>query len=93
MRIVAANRHELWISFGIVILTALFSCIPISYDGALILAGGLSAASLCALNALFDYEEMNVLERVISIFWTPLLFILTTGVVYSLSTIQHFANK
>ncbi len=93
MSIVSPNRHELWFSFGIAFLAVSLSCIPIGFTDCLILAAGLIIAFFCALNAYLDREEMNLIERVLSVCWLAFLTFLTPFVIYSLSSITTFANK
>ena len=93
MSIVSPNRHELWFSFCVAFLAASLSCTPIGFTDCLILAAGLLIAFFCALNAYLDRDEMNLIERVISVSWLTFLTFLTPFVIYSLSSITTFANK
>jgi hypothetical protein len=93
MRILAPNRHELWVSFAVVFYAVLQSSIPVHFADSLILAAGLLIATFCALNAYLDRDEMNLIERSFSFYWLVLLILLTPYVIYSLGAIKTFANK
>ncbi len=93
MKILAANRHELWFSFAIAFYAVWQARLPVGFSDSLILAAGLLIAFFCALNAFLDRDDMNLVERLLSFCWLVVLIFLTPGVIYALSTIKTFANK
>ena len=94
MKVVAANRRELWVSITIVLLAALVvQHVPIGFAGALILGGSVAIGLVCAVNAVLDLDEMGVVETYVSVIWLITMLILMPLIFYWLLTIQEFANR
>ncbi len=93
MKVVAANRHELWVSIVVVACGGLLQVIPIRFDGALLLGGSMTAGLLCAINAFLARDEMGVLQLYLAGIWLIFLLILTPLTLYWLATIEEFAIK
>ena len=93
MKVVAANRHELWISMAVVVAAALFQVVPIGFVGALVLAGGMVVGLVCAVNAMLARDEMGVIETYLAGLWLIAMLILTPLTFYWVATIREFANK
>ena len=94
MKVVAANRYELWVSMAFVGVGVLFQVVrPIGFVGALGLGGAMVVALICAVNAVLDTDEMGVVETYVARLWLGAMLILTPLTLYGLATIGEFANK
>ncbi|MBI3850205.1 MAG: hypothetical protein HY298_07935 [Verrucomicrobia bacterium] len=93
MKVVAANRRELWISMLVVIAAVCVSSIPVTFDGALMLAAAMVIGLLCAVNAVLDIDEMGVVETYVAVLWLIALMIMTPLTLYWVASIRDFANK
>ena len=93
MKVVAANRQELWVSMAVVVVGVVFQVVPIGFIGALILGGAMIVGLVCAVNAALDMDEMGVLETYVAGLWLIAMLILTPLTLYWLVTIREFATK
>ena len=93
MKVVAANRHELWVSMVVVVAAVLIQIMPIGFVGALILAAAMVVGLLCAVNAALDIDEMGVIETYVAGLWLIAMLILTPLTLYWIASIREFANK
>ena len=93
MKLVAANRHELWVSMVVVITAVLFQTVPIGFFGALVLGAAMVFGLLCAVNAALDMDEMGVIEIYVAGLWLIVMLILTPLTLYWIVSIREFANR
>ena len=93
MKVVAANRHELWVSMLVVVTVLLFQAVPIGFVGALVLGAGMVFGLLCAVNAALDMDEMGVIEIYVAGLWLIAMLILTPLTIYWIASIREFANR
>jgi len=93
MKVVAANRRELWVSMAIVVTAVLVQHVPVGFVNALILAGAMVIGLLCALSAALDLDEMGIVETYVAVLWLTALLILTPLTLYWLIGIREFANR
>ena len=93
MKVVAANRRELWVSITIVLAAFLVQHVPIGLTSALILGGSVAIGLMCAVNAVLDLDEMGVVETYVAVLWLIAMLILTPLTFYCLLAIQEFANR
>jgi len=94
MKVVAANRHELWVSMAVVISAVLFQIVPIGFIRALVLAGGMVVGLVCAVNAMLDRDEMGVIETYVAGLWLVVMLILPPPLtLYWVATIREFSNR
>jgi hypothetical protein len=94
MKLVAENRHELWASFGLVVVGFLVTArVPMHYWDVLILCGCLLTALFCAINATLDIDAMGIPGKFFSVIWLVGLFPGTIRVLVWAFGISDFANK
>ena len=93
MRAITANRHELWVSFAVVAIAVLFQAVPIGFEGALVLGGGMVVGLVCAINAVLDHDEMGAVETYVAAVWFIGLLIATPMTLWWLLTMREFASK
>jgi hypothetical protein len=93
MRMVAANRRELWVSMAVVAFGLFFASVPVTFDTALILSAVMVVAFICAFNAILDLDEMGVVETYVAVLWFIALAIMTPLTLYWMASIHEFANK
>jgi hypothetical protein len=93
MKVVAANRRELWVSIAIVLAAVVIQRVPLGFTCALVLGGSMAIGLVCAVNAALGLDEMGVVETYIAVLWLIALLILTPLTFYCLLGIQEFANR
>jgi hypothetical protein len=93
MKVVAANRRELWVSITIVFVALVIQHVPIGFAGALVLGGSVVIGLVCAVNAVLDLDEMGVVETYVAVLWLITMLILTPLIFYWLLAIREFANR
>lgn len=77
----------------VVIAAVCVSSIPVTFDGALMLAAAMVIGLLCAVNAVLDIDEMGVVETYVAVLWLIALMIMTPLTLYWVASIRDFANK
>lgn len=94
MRVVAENRHEIWVSFGVALL-GFFSVVhmPIGYGDVLALSACLLVSLFCAINAALDVEAMSIPGKFFAIIWLVGILVATIWVLIWAFGITNFANK
>jgi hypothetical protein len=93
MKVVAANRRELWVSIAIVFAAVVVQPVPVGFASALVLGGSVAIGLVCAVNAVLDLDEMGVVETYVAVIWLITMLILTPLIFYWLSAIREFANR
>lgn len=93
MKIVAPNRRELPVSMAVVVAAVLFQVVPIGFAGALVLGGGMVVGLICAVNAMLDRDDMEVIETYAAGLWLIVMLIMTPLTLYWLATIREFGIK
>jgi hypothetical protein len=93
MRVFAANRKELWVSMVVVVCPVLLQVVPMGFTGALLLAGSMVVALVCAINAFVDRDEMGLVETYVAGTWLIAMVVLTPLTLYWLATIHEFADR
>jgi hypothetical protein len=94
MRLVAENRHEIWVSFGVGLFGLVFAApMPMGYGNVLALAACLLISLCCAINAVLDLEDMSISGKFFAVIWLAIVLVATVWVLIWAFGIRDFANK
>jgi hypothetical protein len=94
MRLVAENRHEIWVSFAVALLGIVFAApMPMSYGNVLVLSACLLVSVCCAVNAALDLEAMSIPGKFFTVIWLVVILVVTICALIWAFGITDFANK